>query len=157
MILALAEADLARWRGDSAEAVRQLDSATSLPGEEAKQANIRAITCDARGYLADDLAESRRHRAAACAAATEAGHPPVIALVLIGVADLALRQEQYEQAARLLAASAAVRGLQDRSLPDVARIEQAARSRLGDTRYAEAAGEGAETNWNQLVEVTLAS
>ncbi|GAB3566210.1 BTAD domain-containing putative transcriptional regulator [Amycolatopsis endophytica] len=157
VILALAEADLARWRGDSAEAVRQLDSATSLPGEEAKQANIRAITCDARGYLADDLAESRRHRAAACAAATEAGHPPVIALVLIGVADLALRQEQYEQAARLLAASAAVRGLQDRSLPDVARIEQAARSRLGDTRYAEAAGEGAETNWNQLVEVTLAS
>ena len=73
----------------------------------------------------------------------------MIAQVLVGVADLALRQDQHEQAARLLAASTGVRGLPDRSHPDVARIEQAARSRLGDAGFAEAAREGAETDWSR--------
>jgi len=66
-------------------------------------------------------------------------------------------RRQYEQAARLLAASAEVRGLPDRSHPDVARIEQTARHRLGDARFAEAAREGTQTSWSQLVTVTLAS
>ena len=50
-----------------------------------------------------------------------------------------------------------MRGLPDRSHPDVARIERAARRRLGDARFAEAAREGTRTDWSQLVEVTLAS
>jgi hypothetical protein len=50
-----------------------------------------------------------------------------------------------------------VRGLPDRSHPDAARIEQAARRRLGDARFAEATREGTQTNWSQLVAVTLAS
>jgi hypothetical protein len=137
--LALSRAELARMRG------------------EAEQANIRAVTHDLLGYLADDLDEARAHRAAACAAAAGAGHPLTIARVLVGVADLALRRDQYEQAARLLAASAGVRGLVDRSQPDIARIERTARSRLGDTRYAEAAREGTGTSWDRLVAVTLAS
>ena len=118
-------------------------------GDEAERANIRAATHDLLGYLADDLDEARAHRAAACQAAAEAGHAPLIAQVLVGVADLALRRDQYEQAARLLAASAAVRGLPDRSHPDVARIEQTARSRLGDAGFAEAAREGTETDWTR--------
>ena len=112
---------------------------------------------DQLGYLAEDLDEARRHRAAACAAATETGYAPLIALMLVGIADVALRRDRYELAARLLGASAARRGLPDRSHPDAARIERAARGRLGDTRFAEAAREGAETDWRQLVEVTLAS
>ncbi len=155
--LALSKAELARWRGDAEEAHRQLDVATTMLGDEAEQAHIRAVTHDLLGYLADDLGEARRHRASACQAAAEAGHAPMIAQVLVGVADLALRRDQYEQAARLLAASTAVRGLPDRSHPDVARIEQAARSRLGDARFAEAAREGTQTSWSQLVAVTLAS
>jgi hypothetical protein len=126
-------------------------------GDEAEQAYIRAITQDLLGYLADDPGEARAHRAAACQAASEAGHAPLVALVLVGVADLALRLDQYEQAARLLAASVAVRGLPDRAHPDVARIERDARRRLGDTRFTEAALEGTQTSWSQLVAVTLAS
>ncbi len=156
-VLALAKAELARLRGDAEEARRQLGVATTMLGDEARQANIRAGNHDLLGYLADDLDEARAHRAAACQAAAEAGHAPVIAQVLVGVADLALRRDQYEQAARLLAASTAVRGLPDRSHPDVARIEQAARRRLGDAGFAEAAREGAETSWTELVAVTLAS
>ena len=150
--LALSKAELARWGGDAEEAHRQLGVATTMLGDEAEQANIRAVTHDLLGYLADDLGEARTHRAAACQAASEAGHAPLIAQVLVGVADLALRRDQYEQAARLLAASAGVRGLPDRSHPDVARIEQAARRRLGEARFAEAAREGTQTSWSQLVD-----
>jgi tetratricopeptide (TPR) repeat protein len=155
--LALSKAELARWSGNAEEAYKQLGVATTTLGDEAERANIRAVTHDLLGYLAHDLSEARTHRAAACQAASEAGHAPLIAQVLVGVADLALRCEQYEQAARLLAASAGVRGLPDRSHPDVARIEQAARRRLGDTRFAEATREGTQTSWRQLVTVTLAS
>ena len=154
--LALAKAELARWGGRPEEAREQLGLVSSLLGDEAEQANIRASTHDLLGYLAVDLDEARTHRAAACEAAAEAGHAPLIARVLVGVADLALRREQYEQAARLLAASTSVRGLPDLSHPDVARIEQAARRRLGEPRFAEAAVAGAQASWRQLTEATLA-
>ena len=153
--LALAKAVLARWTGDAEEARRQLGIATTSLGDNAERPYIRAITHDLLGYLADDLDESRAHRAAARQAVTEAGHPTMVAQVLVGIADLALRQDQHEQAARLLAASAAVGGLLDRSHPDVDRIEQSARNRLGDTRFAEAAREGAEAGWSELVAATL--
>ena len=155
--LALSKAELARWNGDAEEAYRQLGVATIMLGDEAEQAHIRAVTHDLLGYLAGDLGEARAHRVAACEAATETGHPLQIAKVLVGIADLALRRDRYEQAARLLAASAAVRGLPDRSNPDVARIEQAARHRLGEARFAEATQEGAQASWSQLAGVTLAS
>jgi hypothetical protein len=81
----------------------------------------------------------------------------LIAKVIVGIADLAVRLGRYDQAARLLAASVVVRGLPDRSHPDAARIERDARRRLGDTRFAEATQEGTQLSWSELVEVTLAS
>jgi predicted ATPase len=154
--LALSKAELARWAGHAEEAKKQLGIAVSMLGDEAEQASIRAVTQDLLGYLADDLGEARAHRVAACQAASEAGHAPLIARVLVGVADLALRRDQYEQAARLLAAGTAVRGLPDLSYPDVARIERAARFRLGEVRFAEATHEGAQASWRELAELTLA-
>jgi hypothetical protein len=77
--------------------------------------------------------------------------------VLIGIADLALRRDQHEQAARLLAASAAIRGLPNRGHPDVAWIAREARRHLGDARFAEVTREGKQTSPSELVEVTLAS
>ena len=155
--LALSKAKLARWGGHAEEANQQLGVATTMLGDEAEQANIRAVTHDLLGYLADDLSEARTHRVAACQAASEAGHAPLIAQVLVGVADLALRRDQYAQAARLLGASAGVRGVRDRSDPDVARIERDVRRHLGEARFAEVTQEGTQTSWSQLVEVTLAS
>ena len=156
-MLAITRAALARWSGDVAEAYGQLGVATTLWGDEAEQAGIRAITHELLGHLTDDLDQARKHHAAACQAAAEAGHATAIAQVLVGVADLALRRDQYEQAARLLAASTAMRGLPDRANPDMARIEQAARNRLGDALFAEAALEGTKTSWTDLVEATLGS
>ena len=40
---------------------------------------------------------------------------------------------------------------------DIARIEQTALNRLGEPKFAEAARDGAQTDWTELVEVTLAS
>jgi predicted ATPase len=155
--LALSKAELARWRGDAEEAYQQVGVATTMLGDEAELPIIRAATHDLLGYLAGNLEQARAYHAAACQAASEAGHAPLIAHVLVGVADLALRRDQYEQAARLLAASAGLRGLPDRSNPDVARIEQAARRRLGDERFTEAAREGTHADWAELVTVTLAA
>jgi hypothetical protein len=155
--LALAQAELARWRGDAAEACRQLGVMATMLGDAAEQASIRAVTQSLLGYLADDLAKARTHHAAACEAAAEAGYAPLLAQALVGAADLALRGGQDEQAAGLLAASADVRGLPNRSHPDEARIERTARSRLGDAGFAEAAREGREAGWSGLVGVTLAS
>jgi len=155
--LALAKADLARWGGDAEEARHQLGLATVLLGDDAEQANIRAGIHDVLGYLADDLREARIHRVAAWQAASEAGHAPLIAQILVGVADLAVRLDQYEQAARLLAAGVGVRGLPDHSHPDAARIERDARRHLGEPRFAEVTREGTRTGWWELVEVTLAS
>jgi hypothetical protein len=155
--VALAKAELARWGGNPEEARRQLGVATAFLGDDAELANIRAELHDLLGYLADDLKQARIHRVAAWQAASEAGLAPVIAKMLVGFADLALRYDQYEQAARLLAASVGVRGLPDLSQPDAARIEQAARRHLGEARFAEVTREGTQTSWSQLIEVTLAS
>ncbi len=155
--LAFAQAGLARWDGDAEEARAQLDSATALLRDEAELPHIRAIRHDLLGHLADDLDEARTHRAAACAAAAESGYAQAIAQVLVGVADLALRRGEPGQAARLLAASAEVGGLRDRSNPDTDRIEREARDRLGDARYAEAAREGTRTDWPRLAEAVLAA
>lgn len=149
--LALAKAELARWSGDPELARRQLDAATALLGDAAELPGVRAMTQDLLGYLADDVAESRDHRAAALRAATEAGHPLTIAQVLVGFADVALREDRPAQAVRLLTASAGLRGLPDCSHPDVARLEQAARDRLGGEGFAEAVREGTETAWSELV------
>lgn len=117
-------------------------------GDEAERANIRVVTHDLLGYLADDPSEARTYRVAACQAASEAGHPPLIAQALVGVSDLALRCEQYEQAARLLAASADVRGLPDRSHPDLARIEQTSARRISSsaTRFGGARSRSSESH-----------
>ncbi|MFE7508565.1 BTAD domain-containing putative transcriptional regulator [Promicromonospora sp. NPDC057488] len=168
--LALARAELARWRGDADEAREHLATARVLWGDDADGAHVRAVLHDQQGYLSPDLDEARTHHAAACRAAVESGHAPMVAIALVGVADLALRRGEHEQAARLLGASAGVHERRDyRAGPDIARVEAAARSRLGGTGFAEAARVGRESGlataresghepgWEQLAAVTLAS
>ncbi len=154
--LALAKAELARWSGDTEQAYRQIDVATAELGSDAEQPNIGAVVHGLLGYLAEGVDEAREHHSAAFRAAAETGQAPLIAKVLVGIADLALRADHPEQAARLLAAGAAVRGLADRSHPDEARIEQTTRNRLGDRGFTEAAEQGAQAGWHELAEVTLA-
>lgn len=154
--LALARAELARWDGRTADARQQLEVATALLGADAQLAASRAELHDTLGYLAGDLGQARAHRVTAWQAASESGLVPLIAQVIVGVADLALRLGRDEQAALLLAASTGLRGQPDRSRPDAARIEQAVRRHLGDTRFAAVTRAGPPVSWPELVEVTLA-
>ncbi|WP_240506662.1 BTAD domain-containing putative transcriptional regulator [Thermoactinospora rubra] len=152
--LALSKAQLARWRGEPDEAHRHLAAALGSP--EAAD-SIRSKAMDLYGYLTEDLEKARAYRSEALRTAVESRYPPLIAEVLIGIADLALRQGQDEQAARLLAASDGVRGMPDRSLPDAARIAEETRNRLGETVFTEAIRDGAGRDWRELAELTLAS
>jgi predicted ATPase/DNA-binding SARP family transcriptional activator len=155
--LALSRAQLARWRGETDEAYEHLAAVRTILGSERIRGGYTARIQDQYGYLAQDIGRARAHRTEAFHAARELMYLPLIAEVLVGVADLALRQGAYEQAARLLAASDGVRGTADRSLPDASRIAEEARSRLGETAFAEATGDGRHQDWRALAEITLAS
>ncbi|WP_162641692.1 BTAD domain-containing putative transcriptional regulator [Streptosporangium sp. 'caverna'] len=149
--LEFSKAQLARWRGEPDRAHRHL-ATVPAPSDFL---HIRVM--DLYGYLAEDLEKARAHRAEAFHMAVKhMYHPPLIAEVLIGIADLALRQGQYEQAARLLAASDGVRGTPDRSQPDVSRIAADTRSHLGETVFTEATRAGRQRDWRELAEITLA-
>ncbi len=155
--LALSKAQLARRRGEPDEARQHLATVPAVLGNEELSDFIHAKAMDLYGYLAEDLDRARAHRSEAYRAAVGATYPPLIAEVLIGIADLALRQGQYEQAVRLLAASDGVRGTPDRSQPDVSRIAADTRNRLGEVVFAEATRDGQRRDWRELAEITLAS
>ncbi len=154
--VALTRAELARWTGDTALALEQLDLACALLGAEAEQPVVTAFVQGLLGYLADDLDQARAHHGAAYRAASAGGHAPLLAQVLVGVADLALRSGRFDEAVRLLAAADVTRGLPDLSQPDTARIERETRHRLGDVEFTEAMREGTRANPAELVELTLA-
>ncbi|WP_280438223.1 BTAD domain-containing putative transcriptional regulator [Nocardia carnea] len=154
--LALARAELARWQGDPEQALEQIDTATTVSGGEAEMPQFAAAVHTLRGYLGTDVEQARKHHAAAFRAATEAGHSLLVAQVLVGIADLALRAGHEADAARLLGVSAAVHGVPDRSQPDAARVERTARDRLGEAEFTEAMREGATADWRELAAAVLA-
>lgn len=155
--LALAKAELARWRGDTGQAAEQIGIAIRVLGSDAEEPQIRSVIDTQRGYLAADPGSAEKYHAAALRAAAETGHTGLVAQVLVGIADLALRLGRDEQAARLVGAGAAVHGTIDRSQPDAVRIEQVVRDRLGAQRCLAAMREGAESNWQELAAATFAS
>ncbi|WP_344950305.1 BTAD domain-containing putative transcriptional regulator [Sphaerisporangium flaviroseum] len=155
--LALSKAQLARWRGEPDEAHQHLATVRAMLDNTEVGDWVRAKAMDMYGYLAEDLEKARAHWTEAFRVVTRYAYPPGIAEVLIGIADLALRQGQYEQAVRLLAASEGVRGTPDRSQPDVSRIAADTRDRLGETVFAEATRAGQRRDWRELAEITLGS
>ncbi|WP_280472283.1 BTAD domain-containing putative transcriptional regulator [Nocardia cyriacigeorgica] len=153
--VALARAELARLGDDRALAHQQIDLARALLAADAEQPNVAATVHILLAYLTDDRTEAATHCDAAYQAASAAGHALLTAHVLIGIADLAVRDDQYDQATRLLAAASTVRGLPDHSHPDAARIEQKARNHLGDTAFDQATREGAKADPHELVAQAL--
>ncbi|TYB64241.1 AfsR/SARP family transcriptional regulator [Nonomuraea sp. PA05] len=155
--LEMAKAHLARWRGEPERARQHLATVQGILVHTDLGEGLSAGASNLYGYLTDDLEESRAHRAAALETVVDHAFPPLIAEVLIGIADLALRRGEDEQAVRLLAASEGVRGTVDHSQPDAARIADEARGRLGENEYAEAVRAGRELDWRELADTTLAA
>jgi predicted ATPase/DNA-binding SARP family transcriptional activator len=149
--VAHARGDFARLVGDLATARGQLalaaELATAVHGMRhwAVAPQFRALIESSRGYLAiatGDLGAAVAHHTEAVALALESNDAPVVATVLVGLAELALHQGDPHRAAVLLGASEGVRGTRDLSLLDLDRVEAAIRAALGDAAFAAARGEG---------------
>lgn len=154
--VALLKAQLAHWRGETDEAYEHLAAVPTILGDAEVRGGFRARAQDLYGYLTPDLERARVHRTEAFHEALDTAYPPLTAEVLVGVADLALRQGAYEQAARLLGASDRVRGTADRAQADASRIAEQTRSHLGETTFAEVTDAGRGQDWRELAEITLA-
>jgi ATP/maltotriose-dependent transcriptional regulator MalT len=142
--LAMAKAELARWQGDPEAARAELARAEAVMRHITVHPVFSAMVLDSWGYLDGDLDSARARRAEALALAVASRHAPTVTKVLVGVADLALRQGRPDEAARLLTASTAVSGVPDLCSPDAARIEKAARAALGEPEFTRAARRGAD-------------
>lgn len=152
--VAHARGDFARLAGDHAEADRQLTTASELSRTlfRARNQTVAPQFCamveHSRGYLAaevGDLAEAVARQSEALELALDSNDAPVIALVLIGVADVTLRRGDPYHAAVVLGASESIRGTKDVSVLDYARVTEQIRAALGDDAFTEAYEKGLTT------------
>jgi predicted ATPase/DNA-binding SARP family transcriptional activator len=138
-------ATIAREEGALDEARERMARSEEILDRSSFVPQLRAVTRSTRGLIeaaAGDLPAARGFHAEAVEIAVDTKDSPVVALTLVGAADLALRCGEPVQAARLLGAADAIRGSLDRSVPDVDRITAEARTALGDAGFAAAYASG---------------
>jgi predicted ATPase/DNA-binding SARP family transcriptional activator len=154
------KAEIARWSGDSATARGYLGQVADLTGQISLNWQFRAMMQDSLGYLDthDGHVDSgREHRIEALSWALRSMSAYCIGQILVGIADQALHQNQPYEAAQLLAASDAVRGTPDKSMPDIARVEAAARTALTDEQFAHATKHGNTATIETVQDFTAAT
>ena len=125
------QGDLEGARQGLARVVTMIERRTFVPQFHAMVRTVRGLVEAAGGGL--EGAEG--HHLVAMRLAVDSRDSPVIALALVGVADLALRRGDPDRAAGLLGAADSVRGSRDRAVPDVERITFEARAALGDAGF----------------------
>jgi predicted ATPase/DNA-binding SARP family transcriptional activator len=138
--MAFYKGDLARWAGDSTIARAELAYAEAVLQSTVVDPVFRAMILDSLGYLdaaEGDLDAAGARRAEALAIALGSGDHGLVAQLLVGIADQAVRHGFGREAVRLLAASEAIGGGPDLSRPDGGQVEAAARATLGP-QFAEA-------------------
>ncbi|MGS2614844.1 AfsR/SARP family transcriptional regulator [Micromonospora sp. LZ34] len=153
--------EIMRDREDWTAAARWTERATGLVGRRAVAPQWRAWLETSMGHIAagtGDLPAARAHLDRALELAIESTDAPVVAVVLVGYADLTLRAGRPATAATLLGAAHGVRGGDDRGALDARRVARAARAALGEPEFAAAYASGRGTRWDgvrELVRVTL--
>ncbi|MET7803338.1 AfsR/SARP family transcriptional regulator [Micromonospora chersina] len=159
--LAYGRAELLRAEGDRAGARACLMEGARLVGDRSIAPQWRALNASTLAVLdaADgDLVSARAGHDQALKLAVGSTDAPVVAAVLVGYADLALRLDRPAAAARLLGAATGIRGGPDHAVLDRARVEAAARDALGEAGFAEAYAGGLGYRWEtaaEAVAVTL--
>ena len=131
-------ATFARTAGDLASARHRMAQVAATIDHRTSVMQFRALVRHVQGMIeaaAGDVDLAGEHHLAALRLAVESRDSPVIALTLVGVADLALRRGDPRRAASLLGSSDSVRGSLDRSVPDIERITFEARAALGDAGF----------------------
>jgi predicted ATPase/DNA-binding SARP family transcriptional activator len=143
-VLAMVEygyASIAREEGNLDEARIRATRAAQLIGTSSFESQFHAMIRSLMGLVeaaAGNLPAARDLHRSAMELATESRDAPVLAQVLVGVADQALRTGDPERAALLLGAADAVRGAPDRSMLDTDRVTAQARAALGDAGFEQA-------------------
>jgi ATP/maltotriose-dependent transcriptional regulator MalT len=146
---------IAREDGDLEAAKLALDDAAALVEQSTFAPQFLAVVRSTQGLVAAGegrIEEARALHETALNAALATNDSPVIALTLVGAADLAVRRGDPERGARLLAAATAIRGSADHSLTDTARVEHEARAALGDPGYEAAYAGGLSITAETAVE-----
>src|SRR5262249_54581661 len=142
-----AQAVLARLDGDLDLAGQRLAEAVEVARHRFVGPQARALVASEEGIQAaarGDLASAAGHHARAGSTALESVDSPVVALTLVGLADLELRQGDQPRAAMLLGAAVGVRGTRDLSLTDEVRLTEALRERY-DEDYRRGSGTTIDT------------
>jgi tetratricopeptide (TPR) repeat protein len=148
---------MARFRGDRRGARQRLDQGAAHITGVVVAPQFRAVLADGYALLAaeeGDLAEARRRHTEALEHALASGDSPVIGYVLVGCADLSLREGNARLAAQLLGAAEAMNGSIDHSIPDRPRIDAAVRQALGDKAFAAAYVQGQSATKESLPALT---
>ncbi|GGR71745.1 SARP family transcriptional regulator [Micromonospora fulviviridis] len=159
--LAYGKAELLRAEGDRAGARACLAECARLVGDRSIAPQWRALNASTLAVLdaADgDLVSARTRHDQALKLAVGSQDAPVVAAVLVGYADLALRLDRPAAAAALLGAATGIRGGPDHAVLDRPRVEAAARDALGEVGFAEAYAGGLGYRWEtaaEAVAVTL--
>ncbi|GIF21028.1 putative ATPase/DNA-binding SARP family transcriptional activator [Actinoplanes tereljensis] len=140
-------ATIARLEGDLEVAREMIGRSAEMLSNPSFAPQFGSMTRSTQGLIeaaAGNLELAGRYHAEAVRIAVDARDAPVIAMAVIGLADLAMRTGDPDRAAFLLGAADAVRGGRDRTVPDTERITFEARAALGDagyeTAYRRAAG-----------------
>jgi predicted ATPase/DNA-binding SARP family transcriptional activator len=150
-------ATTARFHGDLVTARERLDLASARVAEILVAPQFRAILAGGYALLAaeeGDLALSRRRHTDAFEQALASGDYPVMGHILVGCADLSLREGNARLAAQLLGAAEAMNGSVDHSIPDRQRVVDAARNALGDTAFTTAYADGLAATIESLPALT---
>ena len=133
--------NLARMEGDLDAARAQLVRAAEIAATPGLPGQLAAVISSSLGYLdaaAGDLPTARDRHDRAVQAALGTSDGPVVAQVLAGLADLAMREGDPVRAATLLGASEGVRGTSDRSILDEFRVAEAVRGALTSADWDDA-------------------
>ena len=143
----LALGDLARSSGDLGEAEDFYQAAWERLADAIMVGpQLRGMVRGGFAHIAiarGNLAEAQTAVAEAVQLAQQAKDMPVTAHIAVATVALRLAEGSPLEAAEVLGATEALRGVADRSNPDAARLAQAARAALGDAAYTSAYAHGA--------------
>ncbi|WP_203908472.1 BTAD domain-containing putative transcriptional regulator [Rhizocola hellebori] len=154
---AFAWASYARLQGDFVKANRLLCKAAELIDTDIVAPQFRAIHAGAFGLVAaaeGDFDLARRQHTIAVETAIASADAPVIGYILVGCADLSLREGDPLLAATLLGAAEAMNGAVDHSILDRPRIDTEVRAILGEERFVAAYRRGLAATIPSLPKLT---
>jgi predicted ATPase/DNA-binding SARP family transcriptional activator len=130
--------EFARREGRLDEAMAHLERGLALAADISGPPQFRAMMISIRAYIraaVGDLEGARAEHVEALQQAVASFDAPVMAQVIIGFADLAVRREDFAEAVWLVGAAEGIRGLPDLSHLDEVRIRRECVAELGPQEY----------------------